>query len=76
VADFDKGDQVVDRRTGDVGVVLKVERAGSSVMYRVQFARASKYVPADQLEPVSFDPVDKLGLTRFCRHGTAMRQRG
>ncbi len=60
MADFDKGDQVVDRRTGDVGVVLKVERAGSSVMYRVQFARASKYVPADQLEPVSFDPVDKL----------------
>jgi ATP-dependent helicase HepA len=26
----------------------------------VQFARASKYVPADQLEPVSFDPVDRL----------------
>ncbi|HEV8652704.1 MAG TPA: SNF2-related protein [Actinomycetes bacterium] len=60
MARFAKGDQVTDRRSGDIGVVLKAEPAGRSVMYRVQFATASRYLAEEALEAASFDPIDRL----------------
>jgi superfamily II DNA or RNA helicase len=60
VAQYERGDQVVDRRSGEVGVVLKVEPAGVAVMYRVQLAATSRYISEEHLEPASLDPVDRL----------------
>jgi SNF2 family DNA or RNA helicase len=60
VAQYARGDQVVDRRSGEVGVVLKVEPAGVAVMYRVQLAATSRYISEEHLEPASLDPIDRL----------------
>lgn len=57
---FSSGDQVADRRTGDLGVVLGVTRTTGSVLYRVQFPTASRYLPEDRLDAASLDPVDRL----------------
>ncbi len=64
---FAKGDQVVDRRTEEVGVVLRVELAGRSTIYRVQFASGSRYLGEEQLEAATLDPLDRL-RERFLGH--------
>jgi hypothetical protein len=60
VARYAKGDQVVDRRSEQVGVVLEVELAGQSVIYRVQLPTTSRYISEEHLEPASLDPIDRL----------------
>jgi len=60
VGQFAKGDQVVDRRTEEVGVVLRVELAGRSTIYRVQFASGGRYLGEEQLEAATLDPLDRL----------------
>jgi SNF2-related domain len=60
VGQFTKGDQVVDRRTEEVGVVLRVELAGRSTIYRVQFASGSRYLGEEQLKTATLDPLDRL----------------
>lgn len=62
---FAKGDQVVDRRTEEVGVVLRVELAGTSTIYRVQFASGSRYLGDEQLEAATLDPLDRLRERSF-----------
>jgi superfamily II DNA or RNA helicase len=60
VAQFAKGDQVIDRRTSEVGVVLRVELASRSPLYRIQFATGSRYIAGEQLEAATLDPLDRL----------------
>jgi hypothetical protein len=62
---FAKGDQVVDRRTEEVGVVLRVELAGRSTIYRVQFASGSRCLGEEQLETATLEPLDRLRERSF-----------
>lgn len=76
---FAKGDQVVDRRTDEVGVVLRIELAGRSTLYRVQFASGSRYLGEEQLEAATLDPLDRPSardLQRSPVRATAWSDRG